>query len=175
MNWYKNGYVVSELKNNDYTYNVWPLEDIDDDNGAALLTEEADNNWFLKYDMQPIVPDFRFAYRYLQYCLEKRIRANILLYETDNSEIIVSDNNLQTELLGFDCIGDVYYSYLKNEYEYFRADLNARGIYINEYGLMDSLEDVLDYINLRQKDINSGIMLEDFWKEVPVKISCIRL
>ena len=175
MNWYKNGYVVSELKNNDYTYNVWPLEDIDDDSGAALLTEEADNNWFLKYDMQPIVPDFRFAYRYLQYCLEKRIRANILLYETDNSEITVSDNNLQTELLGFDCIGDVYYSYLKNEYEYFRADLNARGIYINEYGLMDSLEDVLDYINLRQKDINSGIMLEDFWKEVPVKISCIRL
>ena len=139
MNWYKNGYVVSELKNNDYTYNVWPLEDIDDDNGAALLTEESDN------------------------------------YETDNSEISVSDNNLQTELLGFDCIGDVYYSYLKNEYEYFKEDLSARGIYINEYGLMDSLEDVLDYINLRQKDINSGIMLEDFWKEVPVKISCIRL
>ena len=175
MKLYKNGYVVSELKNNDYTYNVWPFEDMDDDNEATLLTEEADNNWFLKYDMQHIAPDFQFAYKYLQHCREKGIKANILLYETSNSEVTVSDNNLPTKLLGFDCIGDVYYSYLKNEYNYFKEDLNARGIYINEYGLLNTLEDVLTYINLRQKDINSGIMLEDFWEEVPVKISCIKL
>lgn len=175
MDLYKNGYVVSEVNDNDYTYNVWPFEDMDNDEIATLLTEEADNNWFLQYDMQHIAPDFQFAYKYFQYCQKKGMKANILLYETSNSEIIVSDNNLPTKLLGFDCIGDVYYSYLKNEYQYFKEDLNAKGIYINEYGLLNTLEDVLIYISLRQKDINSGIMLEDFWKEVPVKISCIEL
>lgn len=175
MNLYKNGYVVSEVKDNNYTYNVWPLDDLDNDNDAVALTNEADSNWFLQYDMQHIAPDFQFAYKYLQHCKKKNMKANILLYETANSEIIVSDNNLPTKLLGYDCIGIVSYSYLKDEYKYFKEDLNAKGIYINEYGLFDTLEDVLTYISLRQKDINSGINLEDFWEELPVKISCIEL
>lgn len=175
MELYKNGYVVSEIKDNDYTYNVWPFENIYDDKNAVLLTEEADNNWFLKYDMLHIVPDFQFAYKYYQYCKKIGIRANILLYETLNNDVIVPDNNLASGLLGFDCIGDVYYSYLKSEYSYFKEDLNAKGIYSNEYGLFHSLEDVLTYIHLRRKDINSGINLEDFWKEIPVKISYMEL
>ncbi|RGH66567.1 hypothetical protein, partial [Ruminococcus sp. AM31-15AC] len=65
--------------------------------------------------------------------------------------------------------------YLKNEYNYFKDDLNAKGIYVNKYGLLDSLEDVLTYISLRQKDISSGIQLENFWKELPTKISCVKL
>ena len=56
MKLYRNGYVVSEVKDNDYTYNVWPFEDVDDDKNAMMLTEEADNTWFLQYDMQHIVP-----------------------------------------------------------------------------------------------------------------------
>ena len=52
MKLYRNGYVVSEVKDNDYTYNVWPFEDVDDDKNAMMLTEEADNTWFLQYDMQ---------------------------------------------------------------------------------------------------------------------------
>ena len=47
MNLYKNGYVVSEVKDNDYTYNVWPFEDMYNDNIAMLLTEEADENCVL--------------------------------------------------------------------------------------------------------------------------------
>ena len=54
MKLYRNGYVVSEVKDNDYTYNVWPFEDVDDDKNAMMLTEEADNTWFLQYDMQHI-------------------------------------------------------------------------------------------------------------------------
>ena len=45
MKLYRNGYVVSEVKDNDYTYNVWPFEDVDDDKNAMMLTEEADNTW----------------------------------------------------------------------------------------------------------------------------------
>lgn len=175
MDLYKNGYVVAEVKDNDYTYNVWTFEDVDDDKNAMLLTEEADNNWFLQYDMQHIVPDFRFVYKYFQHCQNKGLKSNILLYETSNKEIVVSENILPTQLLSFDCIGNVYYSYLKNEYSYFKKELNAKGIYINKYGLLDSLEDVLTYIDLRQKDISYGIQLEDFWKETPAKISCISL
>lgn len=43
MNFYKNGYVVSEVKDNDFTYNVWPLEDMAEDNIAVFLTDEADS------------------------------------------------------------------------------------------------------------------------------------
>lgn len=56
-----------------------------------------------------------------------------------------------------------------------KTNLNAKGIYVNKYGLLDSLEDVLTYISLRQKDISSGIQLENFWKELPIKISCVKL
>lgn len=160
MKLYRNGYVVSEVKDNDYTYNVWPFEDVDDDKNAMMLTEEADNTWFLQYDMQHIVPDFKFVYKYFQYCQNNGLKSNILLYETTNKEIVVPEIKLPTKLLGFDCIGNVYYSYLKNEYNYFKDDLNAKGIYVNKYGLLDSLEDVLTYISLRQKDISSGIQLE---------------
>ena len=47
MNLYKNGYVVSEVKDNDHTYNVWPFEDMYNDYIAMLLTEEADENCVL--------------------------------------------------------------------------------------------------------------------------------
>ena len=81
MKLYRNGYVVSEVKDNDYTYNVWPFEDVDDDKNAMMLTEEADNTWFLQYDMQHIVPDFKFVYKYFQYC-----QNNCLLYTSDAAD-----------------------------------------------------------------------------------------
>lgn len=121
MKLYRNGYVVSEVKDNDYTYNVWPFEDVDDDKNAMMLTEEADNTWFLQYDMQHIVPDFKFVYKYFQYCQNNGLKSNILLYETTNKEIVVPEIKLPTKLLGFDCIGNVYYSYLKNEYNYLKT------------------------------------------------------
>jgi uncharacterized protein (UPF0297 family) len=46
------------------------------------------------------------------------------LYETTNKEIVVPEIKLPTKLLGFDCIGNVYYSYLKNEYNYIKNILN---------------------------------------------------
>lgn len=173
MNLYKNGYVVSEIKDNDYTHNVWPLEDRTEDDIAVSLTDEADKNWFLKYDMQHIMPDFSFVQKYYHYCRQMGLQVNILLYETVNSEIVVADIGLPTKLIGFDCIGNVYFSYLKNEYNYYKRDLNSKGIFMNEHGLFDSLEDVFVYIRLRQADIHSGMNLEDFWKEIPARISCI--
>lgn len=83
------------------------------------------------------------------------------------------NNSLPTKFWGFDCIGNVYYSYLKKEYKNFEDDLNSKGIYINEYGLLDTLEDALVYINLLQRDIDADIDLEEFWKETLVRISCI--
>lgn len=173
MNLYKNGYVVSERKDDDYTHNVWPLEDRAEDNIANLLTDEADSKWFLKYDMQHIVPDFSFVNKYYHHCKEVGLQVNILLYETCHNEVNVTDAELSTKLLGFDCIGTVYYSYLKSEYMHYKEDLNSKGIYINKYGLLNTQEDVLTFIRLRQEDIRSGINIEDFWEEIPVRISCI--
>lgn len=174
MDLYRSGYVVSEIRDNDYTYNVWPLADAAEDAAAVRLTDEADRNWFLKYNMQHIIPDYSFVKKYYSYCREAGLRVCILLYETPHSEVVVRDMHLSTITVGFDCIGNVYYSYLKNEYACYKGDLNARGIYRNRYGLLDTLEDILTYINLRQEDIHSGISLEDFWKEMPVRISCIQ-
>ena len=48
-----------------------------------------------------------------------------------------------------------------------------KNIHINKNGLVNSLEDIMEYINIRRAVIASGVNLEDFWEETPVKISVV--
>ena len=173
MELFRNGYVVAKISTEPFAYNAWPLYDLENDGIAELLSKEADNNWFIKYDMEHIAPDLHFAQRYFNYCKSIGLQVKILLFESLDDTIIVDDKIEICEVLGFDCIGSVNYSYLQTEYESFKLDLQKKNIVANQYGLFDRLEDVLAYIELRQIDIASGINLEDFWKENPVRISVV--
>ena len=173
MNLYRNGFVVSQLNNQYGSYNAWPLSDLSDDLTAESLTNEADDRWFIKYDIQHIIPDLNFIKGYYNYCKSINLDVKVLLFESLNSRIVVDDKIEIKEVLGFDCIGTVYYSYLHEEYSEYRQDLLEKNITLNRNGLFDSFEEVLYFVELRKKAIASGINIEDFWDETIVKISIV--
>lgn len=175
MNLYQNGFIVAEIGDGNNLYNAWPLSELNDDKGAEALTDEADDNWFIKYEMQHIIPDLDYVKKYYYYCTGLHLKVKVLLMESPDNSIVIDDNVEVNEVLGFDCIGSVYHSYLQTEYNDFRNDLMKKGITLNKYGLLNSLEDVLYFIDLRQRVIAEGINLEDFWKELPVKISIVNI
>lgn len=156
-------------------YNAWPLSDLAGDKTAETLTDEADANWFIRYDMQHIVPDLNYVRKYLSYCNSIHLNVKVLLFESMDNNIVISDRLEINEVLGFDCIGTVYHSYLQTEYDDFKTELLKKKIVPNKYGLLDSFEDLLYFIKLRRKVIASGVSLEDFWKELPVKISIVNV
>lgn len=123
--------------------------------------------------MQHIVPDLDYARIYLNYCKSIKLPVKMLLFESLDSTITINDEVRIEEFIGFDCIASVYYSYLQSGKKEFKADLLSKNICLNKNGLANSLEDVLEFIKIRRKVIASGVNLEDFWKEIPVKISVV--
>ena len=74
------------------------------------------------------------------------------------------------EILGFDCIGTVGFSYLKTD-----VGVSTEGLPLNKYGLFDSQEDALEYGRRRREVIASGVNLEDYWEETPIRLSVIQI
>lgn len=175
MRLYKNGFVVAEINTKDKAYNAWPLSDLYDDKIAEALTNEADDNWFVKYEMQHIIPDLDYIKKYLAYCNSIQLEVKVLLFESPNNKIVIDDELEIGETLGFDCIGTVYYSYFQTEYNEFKSELQEENIISNKYGLLNSYEETLYFQELRKKVIASGVNLEDFWEELPVKISIVNI
>lgn len=126
MNLYRNGYVVAEIDCENRCYHAWPLADIPNDKIAEALTNEADDNWFIKYEMQHIVPDLNYIRVYADYCNSIGLQVKILLFESADNNIIIEEKPVISEVLGFDCIGTVYYSYLQTEYSDFKAELSKK-------------------------------------------------
>ena len=170
---YRNGYVVANLNAKGKAYDAWPLKDLLYNKEAELLTNMLDDKWFCKYDMQEIIPDLDFAKMYLNYCRSINLPAKLLLFESlDNTIIVENEVNIK-EVMGFDCIGTVHYSYLQSEIDSFKAKMAHKNICLSKYGLANSIEDVIQFINDRRTLIAAGVNLEDFWSEMPVKISII--
>lgn len=69
---------------------------------------------------------------------------------------------IDTVEYGYDCVGSVYYSFLKEEIGFFRNELSKRKISLNGNGLFNSVEDVKKFIKLRRESISSGMNLEDY-------------
>lgn len=47
-------------------------------------------------------------------------------------------------------------------------------IKLNKYGLFDTMNYAEEYIKLRRIAIEAGVNAEDFWKELPVRLSKIK-
>lgn len=170
MELFKNGYIVVSVRDyNCFSYDAWPLKKSEDET-AMQLTEEADERWFTVYDMQEIAPDLDYAVRYAECCRRNGIEAVVLLAETPEQGFVVDDEVEIEEVYGFDCIGTVYYSYLRTD---FVGD--APELRLNQYGLFDSTEAVEDFAKERREVIASGVNLEDFWKEIPMRLSKIKV
>jgi hypothetical protein len=173
MELFENGFVVAQVNKTDSLYKAWPLSDIENDPVAESLTNEADDNWFVKYDMQHFAPDINYAKRYYDYCKSINLDVQVLLFESLDNSIVCNEQLDIIEVLGYDCIGTVYHSYLQTEYGDFKAELDSENILRNKNRLFDKLEDVKLFIELRKRIIASGFALEDFWEETPVRISVV--
>lgn len=167
---YRNGYIVVTVNNYcPFSYEAWPLSEIEDDT-ANQLTEEADERWFTVYAMHEIAPDIDYARRYADCCRKMGIEPAVLLVETPEKSFVVNDEIVPKEILGFDCIGTVGFSYLKTD-----VGVSTKGLHLNKYGLFDSPEDALEYRKRRREVIASGVNLEDFWEETPIRLSVIQI
>ncbi len=171
MELYKVGYIVVTVTDYlNFTYCAWPLANRKNDVFADKFTDEADNKWYTVYDMQEIAPDLGYVKRYFNYCKKIGLDVIILLVEASKGIFNLNDNIVIDEVYGYDCIGTVYYSYLRNNYEDFKNELN-----LNKYGLFSTYDDVNKFITLRRGAIDAGANLEDFWLEMPVKFSRISI
>lgn len=175
MELFKNGFVVAEINTENFAYNAWPLHELSNDKIAVELTDEAYDNWYIKYNMQQIIPDTKYIKSYLDYCNSINLQVKVLLFETPYNNIVTDGKYEICEVLGFDCIGTVYYSYLQDELDACMSEFSENNITPNKYRLLDNLEDVLFFIKSRKEVIASGINLEDFWEELPVRISIVNI
>lgn len=172
MKLYKTGYIVATIDdNNIFSYNSWPLLNVKNDEIADRLTDEADDRWFTFYDMPEIAPELNYVKRYATHCHNIGIKAVILLIETPLNSFEVNDELNNVKLYGYDCIGSVYYSYLNEERNFFKNEFVEKNITLNRNGLFNSIEDVEKFIKLRQESISIGVNLENYWKEMPIRIS----
>jgi len=172
----KNGFVVAELNQSSELYKSWPLSKLYQDDGAKKLTYEAEMRWFSKYDMQHIIIEKDYIKRYSEYCKKINLNTCILLFETPlmAPKIGILDDFEIEEILGYDCIGTVYYSYLQTEIYLFFDELTNKNIIVNKYGLFDEITSVQYFIELRRQALSNGVNLEDYWKEMPARISIVK-
>ena len=176
MKLYRNGFFVAEITNmENFTYKAWPLFDLIDDKMALAMTDEAYNSWFQKYEMQHIVPDPNYIKRYSTHCNSIGLKVKVLLFESLCKAFEVENSFVTEEILGFDCIGTVYESYLRTEFESFKEELELRNIRLNKNGLFHTLEEAVCFSELRQQAIVLGENIENFWEEMPVRISIVNL
>lgn len=176
MKLYKNGFIIAEMKKNENCYyDAWPLQKFSNDPIAKELTDEADNKWFTKYDMQEIVPDLKYIKKYKEYCDNLNLNTKVLLIESPNKYPNIEEDIEIEEVMGYDCMGTIYYSYLYTDFKNYEQELKKDNIILNKNGLFNRFEDVLNFIKLRKLDFNSGLNIENFWEETPVKISIVNI
>lgn len=172
MKLFKTGYIVAIIENyHKFSYKPWPLSDVENDNVAESLVDEGDNKWFMMYDMLEISPDYNYVSRYNEYCKSIGINTCILMIESPYNYFDIQDNNIIASVYGYDCIGVIGYSYLDNDRDIFEEDFEKSGIGLTQYGLLDSLESVEKFVEMRGRYIIAGNNLENFWDMIPIRLS----
>lgn len=124
--------------------------------------------------MLEIVSNLEYIKKYKEYCDKLNIDTKILLIESPNEYPNTDENVEIEEVLGYDCIGTINYSYLYKDYKNYEHQLKSENVVLNKNGLFKKYEDVLKFIELRKKDMDSGLNIEDFWKKTPIRISIIK-
>ena len=115
----------------------------------------------------------KYIKKYKGCCDNLKIDTKILLIESPYEYIKVNKEIEINEVLGYDCLGTINYSYLYTDFKDYEKKLKSKNVKLNKVGLFNKYEDVLNFIELRRKDIDSGLNIENYWKEIPIKISIV--
>jgi hypothetical protein len=185
---YNNGYIVKDLIDNEdllishsiykglQSYHNWPLEKEGD-----LISKEltkAVQNFFDENGYIEIMRDTKLLRRYVSHC--KKLKINVIIIKIMSSKYtFISDEDLEEmEVLGYDCMAGDSVSYLTEihteggdrveSYKRIKDKLNTNG-------LLSTYEEVEDFIKERNKLLEQGVNLEDYWESVPVRLSLVAI
>lgn len=171
MNLTKTGYIVAIINDlNNFSYTPWPLTDIKNNPESEILVDEGDDRWFMVYDMLEIAPDFDYVTRYNDYCHSIGMNTTIIMIESLYNYFDIHDDKKIKHIYGYDCIGAVGYSYLEHDRCIFEDEFEKNGILLNQYGLFNSIESVDKFMVLRNKYIEAGHDIENYWDMIPVRL-----
>ena len=173
---YKNGFLVKSLEESCFQnpdgyhgigrFFTWPL-DVETDSISRQLSDEAIEKWFaFDDDRLSIIPDSSYIRKYLLHCKELCIPTECLWIESNNPILTTEESISNAEVIGFDyadlgmqisALADdlfVLDHYKQSEVFSFRKKLN-------NYGLFSSLDDLVDYVRMRDKTRSAKQKEED--------------
>lgn len=188
-----NGYIVKDLVDNEdsliiqgvyrglQSYHNWPLEKEEDyiskeiTKSTTVFFEEH----FAKYGYEyEIITDIELLKDYVNHCNKLQL-ATIVMKIMSIKKAPVSNGDLKDiEILGYDCMATECESYLA---EIHTVDFNNLEPYkrirgrTNSNGLLNTYEEVEDFIKKRNELLKSGLNLENYWEPIPVRLSIVEI
>lgn len=188
---HKNGFIIKSycevyLQNNSEKYLgigrhvTWPLDELADE-ASVKLTREAWKRWFGYSDQRPeVVPDLDYLQRYKMHCNNLHIPTYCLQIES-TCNIITSPVELPIlKVLGFDYVdADMQTSCMREDLdmeidsviESFKPIQAA----LNRFGLIDSLEAMYQYIEIRNNLIGAGYDMEEYYSPIIARLSVVEI
>ncbi len=192
---YNNGYVVKSLQEHKlYTqkfgiyfgigsFTSWPLKYIAKYDALNLKLEpfflEREKGFFLSERYRTEAPfvielirDEDVICEYLENCKKEKIETIIMRVE---SEIPSGESESRFHVvkqLGWDCLAQSYYTYLDE-----LVFLDRQGILkskLNKNGLFDEIDDVKQFIRMRESAMDNGMDLENAFEPIPARLSIVK-
>ena len=154
------------------SYHNWPLEK-EEDNDSKELTKLIEMA-FEKNNFIEILNDVELLRKYVNHCKKRNIDIIVMKVMSQKKFSIALDDLEDTEILGYDCMAGDNVSYLIEVFE----DDNIQSFdnikkLLNQNGLLNSYEEVENFIQIRNELLQQGLNLEDYWEAIPVKLSLI--
>jgi hypothetical protein len=189
---YNNGYVVKALFDDLNTmypplrknyrgigrFTSWPLDDYDD-KISCVLKNEAWDKWFGFQNVFEVVPEKEFLQRYIHHCNELGLKTTILRIETPLNTQLAKDYLDVAEVLGFDLMNSVDYSFLAMDTDYLEGEcavFKKTVSVLNANGLCNSINDIYVHMKLRNQLRLQGVNLESSdWGPFPARLSIVEL
>lgn len=185
---YTNGYIVKDLVANEeflvnnpmyrglQNYHNWPLID-EKDKISNDLTNLIENHFSNNNNVE-ILNNTNLLSVYVNHCKEVGIEIIVQKIRTSNNSIIADKDLTDVEVLGYDCIAGDSISYLAeifmngaDKIELYKKTINN----VNSNGLFNTYKEAVDFIFERNKLIEKGVNLEDYWEAIPAKISLVHI
>ena len=188
-----NGYIVKDLIDNEdlsinhnvyrglQCYHNWPLEKEEDNiskeltKSAASLFEEHLEKYGYEYE---IITDVELLKEYVNHCKKLQLEIIVMKIMSNKNAPVSSHDLKEIEILGYDCMATESESYLAEIFaedgDNFEPYKSIKGK-TNSNGLLNTYEELEDFIVKRNKLLEQRINLEDYWEPIPVRLSLVEI
>jgi hypothetical protein len=193
---YNNGYVVKGLYHHEIysqqwktylgigSYTSWPLKYL---NCYAKKWDEIEELSLWRnegYFLNPryreknfprnieFVADIDFIKNYMELCDKEGIKTLIMRMDSEIFMPVKTKELKIVEVLGWDCVATEYFTLL---YELCDKSFGDLSLKLNKHYLFDNIDDVKEFISIRESLIDRGIELENAFEPTPGRLSIVEL